>query len=125
MTNQLKALQAILSPSELDQSLYPPTSRYHAIPVKTMTRSDGKQSSYLARRFVPQPDQFTTLHEHYVSQGERIDNLAANYIGDPEQFWRIADANYELDPQQLTAEVGNLIRITLPEGIPGAPTHHA
>jgi hypothetical protein len=38
---------------------------------------------------------------------------------DAEQFWRIADANAALHPNELTAQPGRRLRITLPEGIPG------
>ena len=42
-------------------------------------------------------------------------------MGDPEAFWRIADANSALRPQDLTRTPGRRLRITLPEGIPGVP----
>jgi hypothetical protein len=44
--------------------------------------------------------------------------LTARYIGDPEQFWRVCDANRALLPDDLTAAAGNVIRITLPEACP-------
>ena len=44
----------------------------------------------------------------------------ARYLGDPEQFWRLCDANAALRPDELM-EVGRWLRITLPEGIPGIP----
>ena len=44
--------------------------------------------------------------------------LTARYIGDPEQFWRVCDANRALLPDELTAAAGSVIRITLPEGVP-------
>ena len=76
---------------------------------------------YLRRRFVPSPERFSLLQEHVVSEGERPDLVAAQHMGDPEAFWRIADANAAMRPQDLTDTVGKRIRITLPEGIPGAP----
>ena len=56
-----------------------------------------------------------------VTQGERLDNIAANYFGDPELFWRVADANRAMHPKELTETIGRRLRITLPEGIPGTP----
>ncbi len=123
MSDMHRSLQEFLQPSSLEATLFPPTSRYHGVPVKTMTRANGRTIAYLARRFVPQQDQFETLFEHSVVEGDRIDNLAAQYVNDPEQYWRICDANNELDSQQLTAEAGRRIRITLPEGLPGAFTN--
>ncbi len=59
------------------------------------------------------------LHEHTVTQGDRLDNVTAHYLGDPEQFWRVCDANNAMRPAELE-EVGRRVRITLPEGVPGA-----
>ena len=61
------------------------------------------------------------LLEHVVTQGERLDNITAQYLDDPEQFWRVCDANRAMCPDELTEEVGRRLRITLPEGIPGTP----
>ena len=109
-------------PSDLEETLFPESSRYHGVEVKTFKRADGREVAYLARRFVPQQERFETIQEHIVTEGDRIDNLAAQYLSDPEQFWRICDANNELNPQELTAEIGRRIRITLPEGVSGIPT---
>jgi hypothetical protein len=61
------------------------------------------------------------LTEHTVNEGERLDNITALYLGDPEQFWRVCDANGVIRPEELTETVGRKIRITLPEGIPKTP----
>lgn len=98
---------------------FPPTSRYHAIETATVETGDGKTIIYLKRRFVPQPERFTLLQEHVVVQGDRLDNITARYLGDPEQFWRICDANGAMRPDALTEEIGRRLRIALPEGIPG------
>ena len=74
---------------------------------------------YVRRRFCPPPERFALLHEHTVTQGERLDNITARYLGDPEQFWRICDANAAMRPDELTETVCNKLRIALPEGIPG------
>lgn len=100
---------------------FPPTSRYHGIPVATLTTSAGKTVIYLRRRFVPQPERFATLQIHGVGEGERPDHIAHHYLGDALQFWRLCDANRVLNPPELTAETGQQVRITLPEGIPGTP----
>jgi hypothetical protein len=56
-----------------------------------------------------------------VTQGDRLDNIAAKYLGDPEQFWRLCDANGAMRPDALTETIGRWLRITLPEGIPRPP----
>lgn len=100
---------------------FPVTSRYHAVPIATLTTADGRTVAYLKRRFVPSPERFALLQEHQVVAGDRLDNLAAQYLGDPERFWQLCDANAALHPQELTETVGRRLRITLPEGIPGVP----
>jgi hypothetical protein len=106
-------------PTGLETTLFPPTSRYHGLAIKRWQQTDGQRVPYVARRFVPHQERFETLREHTVVQGDRLDNLSAQYLGDPEQFWRVADANNQLDPSALTLVAGDVVRITLPEGIPG------
>jgi hypothetical protein len=100
---------------------FPTNSRYHGVETATLERADDEQVIYLQRRFVPSPDRFATLQEHVVTQDERLDNITAHYLGDPELFWRLCDANNALHPDGLTARIGRRLRITLPEGIPGVP----
>ncbi len=99
---------------------FQPTSRYFSIGTATYKMQDGRLIRYVRRRFLPPLDRFILLQEHLVTQGDRLDNLAARYLGDPEQFWRVCDANSILEPEELE-EIGRSIRITLPEGIPGTP----
>jgi nucleoid-associated protein YgaU len=114
-------LQAILQQAaKLETSLFPPTSRYHGINTATIKTKDGKKIIYLQRRFIPAMERYELIQEHTVTEGDRLDNIAAHYLGDPEQFWRIADANNAMRPQELTEEIGRKLRITQPEGISGA-----
>jgi hypothetical protein len=80
---------------------------------------DGTEVAYLRRHFHSPPENFALLQEHTVTEGERLDHIAAKYLGDPEQFWRLCDANGAVRPNELIASVGRTIRITLPENIPG------
>ena len=100
---------------------FPPTSRYYGIETATLKAADGRTEVYLRRRFLPAPDRFALLLEHVVVDGERLDNITAKYMDDPEAFWRIADANSAMRPEELTETIGRRLRITLPEGSPGVP----
>jgi len=102
-------------------SAFPTTSRYSGIGTAKFVTPDGRTIAYVGRRFLPDPSQLALLQVYTVVQGDRLDNIAAKYLGDPEQFWRICDANNVMDPLELTeAEaIGRRIRITLPEGMPG------
>ncbi len=100
--------------------LFLPTSRYFSTETDTYETRDGQLIRYLCRRFLPPLNRFTLVQEHVVTQDERLDNITAKYLGDPEAFWRICDANPIMRPEELE-EIGRRIRITLPEGIPGTP----
>ena len=101
--------------------MFPINSRYLNIPTAEYETASGKKHVYLRRRMLPPPENFDTIHEHMVVQGDRLDNIAARYFGDSELFWRIADANRAMHPSELTETVGRRLRITMPEGIPGLP----
>jgi hypothetical protein len=113
-------LQALFQAGVLNTTLFPPNSRYHGIATATLLTPEGQSMVYLQRRLVPPPEQFALLQEHTVADGDRLDNLAAQYLGDPELFWQLCDANTALRPEELTDTVGRTLRITLPAGIPGA-----
>lgn len=98
-----------------------PASRYADVgtAVHTAAGADGEPRPvrYLLRRPLPPPGAGETLLEHTVTQGDRLDNLTARYLGDPTQFWRVCDANNVLSPDELTAEPGRRVRIALPGGM--------
>jgi len=113
-------LQALLNAGVLNSSSFPPNSRYYGVAVMTLEQKNQEPIAYLKRRFVPPPENFSVVQEHTVVQGDRLDNLAAQYLGDAEMYWRLCDANRAVRPDELTATPGKTLVITLPEGIPGA-----
>lgn len=116
MTDPLKAFlqaQALTTPA------FAQDSRYHGLDIARWTRPDGTEVPYVRRRFVPPPENFGTLQEHRVVAGDRVDNLAARHLGDPQQYWQLCDANGAIRPNELTEAIGRALRITLPEGVPG------
>lgn len=119
-------LQMIFQPGAIKTFLYPPNSRYYGVDTATLETPQGQAVVYLRRRFIPPPENFALLEEHQVSLGERPDTIAARYLGDVELFWRLCDANGAMRPEELTGSldpesfVGRILRITLPEGVPGA-----
>jgi nucleoid-associated protein YgaU len=98
---------------------FPPTSRYAAVEVVVLTESDGREIAHLRRRFCPNPDQLVAVASYTVTQDDRLDRVAAQTIGDPLQFWQIADANRAIRPADLTERIGRRLRITLPAGFGG------
>jgi hypothetical protein len=99
---------------------FPPESRYHGLATRTATAADRTQVPYLARRFAPDPARCADLRERRVAEGERLDQIAAAELGDPEAWWRLADANGAIWPDDLEA-LDTRLRLTLPADVPGAP----
>ena len=112
-------LQQLLAAGALPTTTFPPTSRYAQTPVEAFDTADGTQVPYLARRFCPRAERFALLYEVQVVEADRRDLIAARNLGDAELWWRLADANGVVDPRDLTDPVGQTLRITLPEDVPG------
>ena len=118
-------LQVLMQLGVSAVSLVPDSSRYSPVGIAKLELADGTTIVYLRRRFVPQPERFALLNTHTVTQGDRLDNITAQYLGNPEQFWRVCDANRALRPDELTEQAGQpgqpgrRLRITLPEGLQG------
>ncbi len=96
--------------------MFPETSRYFNILVAELTEANGRKIVYLRRRFLPPSGEPLVLAEHSVAQGERLDNITARYLGDPEQFWQLSDANNAMHPEELTETIGRRLHIPLPQG---------
>jgi len=114
-------LQSLIQMGVLPPVTFPTDSRYYGSSTLTYTAPNGQSFTYLARRFVPQPGapNYATVATHTVRQGDRLDLLAANYLGDPLMFWLLCDANGAIRPNTLVETPGTVINITMPQGIPG------
>ena len=112
-------VQAFLQANALAPPAFAPTSRYSGIATSQLVQADGRTVVYVQRRFLPPPENFALLQTVSIVAGDRLDNLAARYLGDPEQSWRLCDANRAMQPEALVANVGAALAITLPEGVPG------
>ena len=91
------------------------TSRYYLLNTLTWNTPDGRVISYVTRRFLPQGDTLPLLVEVAVTQGDRLDLIARRTIGDPGQYWRICDANNAMNPFDLTAKLGTILRVPVPQ----------
>lgn len=96
---------------------FPPNSRYAGLPTLLYTAPDGRVISYVARRIVPQPERFASLALHRLDQPTRLDLLADRYYGDPEQYWRICDANRVFWPPEATRPPVREVVIPLPQEV--------
>ena len=94
------------------------SSRYYGGTINQFTKPDGTPIVYLARRILPQPSIYLSVQNYAVVQNDRIDNLAARFLGDPLLFWMICDANGLTNPDELTSQTGRSILIPLASGVP-------
>ena len=90
-------------------------SRYESVPIAEITTGDGRLVQYKRVRFIPQ---VATTRGERVRADDRPDLLAYRVLGDPEQYWRLADANRVLRPSALTAVPGQVVGIPWP-GVEG------
>lgn len=95
--------------------MFEQSSRYYTLETLKTSDGDSRIYAYKARRFLPQGETMTLLVEVSIGKGDRLDFIAHETLGDPEQFWRICDANNAMNPFALTAEPGQKLRVPIPE----------
>ena len=83
-------------------------SRYARTAVITPVGPGGMSPRVLAARQIPPAP--ATL-EYVVVAGERLDQLASRFYGDPRKYWLILDANPEELNPLLLLRPGRRIRI--------------
>jgi hypothetical protein len=93
--------------------MFTENSRYYDIEIAKWQTTSNQTIVYFRRRFLPSSQKSEVIQEHQVSEGDRLDNITANYLHDPELFWHLCDANNAMHPNELTAQIGRLLRIPL------------
>ncbi len=93
--------------------MFAPTSRYASIDTVTLTQGD-RTIAYKRRRFLPRGADLPLLSTAVVLDGDRLDLIAARTLGDPEQFWRVCDANDAMNPADLETP-GRSLRVPMPQ----------
>lgn len=96
--------------------MFPKTSRYYNLASLKWVNPQNEEVIYLRRRIVPGSTRFVVAMEHTFTQGEQLDNITARYLGDPEQFWQLCDANNARHPDELVEEIGKRLTIPLMRG---------
>lgn len=87
-------------------------SRYETIASAELAIADGRTIRYKRVRFVPETP---GVLPYRTRAEERLDHIAFQAYGDPEQFWRICDANLALDTDALTREPGTRLLLPVPQ----------
>jgi hypothetical protein len=83
-------------------------SRYEKVADTTYVDRSGREIVYKRLRFIPTS---VGLRVHSVQPHDRLDLIARDYLGDPLQDWRIADANLAMMPPELVEVVGRRLLI--------------
>jgi hypothetical protein len=94
--------------------MFDQNSRYVKLQNRSLTAKDGATIIYKERRFLPQGDKIPILQQVSVMAGDRIDLVTSRTLGNPEQFWRVCDANNAMYPLNLTFEPGRVLLIPVP-----------
>ena len=111
-------VQLLIDAGAIPNTPFVPQSRYTGLPLGLLQRRpDDSGVPYVRRRFIPAPGALTIAARHVVCAGDRPDLLGAKYLGDPLLYWRIADANAVIDPNELTDAPGRRVDIALPPGM--------
>jgi hypothetical protein len=113
-------VQMLIAAGAIPASPFGPSSRYAKVAIGRYQVSHDESVPYVLRRFVPQGRDIPLATRHLVHAGDRVDLIAAHYLGDAELHWRIADANLATDVLDLTANPGQRLAIPLPPGAAGA-----
>ena len=99
--------------------MFESNSRYYTIETATYVPPDGQDRSeapvitYKRRRFLPRGENLPLLVEVTVVEGDRLDLITYRALGDPEAFWRVADANNAMNPTELE-QPGRTLRVPIP-----------
>ncbi len=98
--------------------MFDSNSRYAQLDTATVELPVGDGTTrtvrYVRRRIIPPPDTSLTVSEYTITEGDRLDNIAGLYLGDPTAFWMICDANNVLRPTDLVT-IGRVIEIVMPQ----------
>jgi nucleoid-associated protein YgaU len=111
------ALAALITSAAGSGAPTDPASRYYGAAVVQYDMPDGTPVMYLARRIIPQASTaYPATKSYVIVDGDRLDSLAAKFLGNPLLYWMICDANTAMDPDKLTAQAGAQVVIPVASG---------
>jgi nucleoid-associated protein YgaU len=73
-------------------------SRYQDTGTYQVTDATGRMTAALKIRFIPPAP---AGYYHTFTADQRLDLVAYKFYRNPEKFWLIADANNQMDPEDL------------------------
>lgn len=93
--------------------MFKENSRYANLPLHRMQRDDGQEVSYVGRRFLPAPEGLARAATERVGTSDRLDHIAQRAYGAPDQFWRLAEATLEFEPEELVRAPGRRLMVPM------------
>jgi hypothetical protein len=82
-------------------------SRYYGLDAAETTDRHGRAVKAVKRRKLPS----TTGNSYSVQGPDKLDVTAESKYADGTTFWHIADANTELEANELTRVAGRVIKV--------------
>ena len=82
-------------------------SRYASVATIIVRTRDGREVTAVRLRRLPA----ATGEPYAVTRSDRLDIIAFRRYGDATRYWRVADANTELEAAALTARPGRVIQV--------------
>jgi hypothetical protein len=111
-------VQLLIDAGAIPSAPFVPQSRYNGVALAILQRRpDDPPVVYVSRRFIPAPGTSAVAGRHVVTALDRPDLLGATFLGDALLYWRIADANAVVDPNELTDTLGRRVNIPQPPGL--------
>ena len=86
--------------------MFLPSSRYHKVRQEDATTPDGRVVKVVSVRRLPEVEGTPTL----INANDQLDVMAQRRYGDATRFWHIADANTELEANELM-QTGRTIKV--------------
>jgi hypothetical protein len=83
-------------------------SRYEKVDNYKFKRNDGTEVLLKKKRRIKEP---ASRMIHTVQEGERTDLLAKRYYRDTLKFWKLADGNSKMKPEDLLISPGEKILV--------------
>ena len=87
--------------------MFLPNSRYYQQPTVDVATPDGRTVSAIKLRKLPAE----TGQPHTIREHDQLDVLAQEQYADGTKFWHVADANTELQANNLVAEPGATMQL--------------
>jgi hypothetical protein len=108
-------VQLLIDAGAIPQLPFDEHSRYRGVGLALLPQAAGEPPiAYVKRRFIAQRRDIAIAAEVIVHAGARPDLLAAQTLGEPLLYWRLADANAVAEVNDLTATLGARVLIPQP-----------